>query len=399
MVNNAQANVPTKSGAYASTDPFSMISLLHHRCLLPAFMLAALCAPATAGVETAPVEASRQIADKIGRAGMAAVLLPENGNHDMPVIMMAGGANFPYAAPDARTADERGNKVYYSDIAVMLPPDACSACDSHPTHAGRLPHPVAYAAFAPSSKGMVIAGGCNARGHTARVTRTELFGPTARTEELPDLPVSLAYPAFAVSGGQLYVMGGQESEESTACLARCFVLDLDDTDAGWEEIAPMPSPRMLAGAAALDGKIYIAGGCSLNPDEEGNPVRTYLRSVLCYDPETDRWQDMESPMPESLAGAANPLPVSEGKMYVIGGDPGDYYRAGLQGHAPSRHPGQNKTVYSFSPASKQWVREGENALGVATCPAVVSGRSVYTISGETQPGVRTPVITEVRMQP
>lgn len=356
-----------------------------------------MAAAAQAAVVPGAAQDCQTIPDPVGRAGMAAVLLPPNANHDMPVIMMTGGANFPYAKPNAKTPAERGDKVYYPDIAVMMPPGSCAVCDSAPMNAGRLPQPIGYAAFAPSDKGMVVAGGCNARGHVSSVTRSELYGGSARTEALPDLPVTVAYPAFAVLDDKLYVLGGQEKAESTTCLARCFALDLKDTDAGWKELAPMPEPRILAGAAAVDGKIYVAGGCSLHPDAKGAAERTYLTSVLRYDPATDSWESVDAPMPESIVGAANPLPVVDGKMYVICGDPGNYYRASLAGKAPAEHPGQNKTVYSFEPATGQWTKEGENTLGIATCPAVPYGKAIYSISGETHPGIRTPLISTINI--
>lgn len=356
-----------------------------------------MAAPVQAGVEPMAKEACLSIPDSVGRAGMAAVLLPPNANHDMPVIMMTGGANFPYAKPHAKTPAERGDKVYYPDIAVMVPPGSCTVCDSTPMPAGRLPQPIGYAAFAPSGKGMVVAGGCNARGHSAAVTRSELYGSSVRTESLSDLPVTVAYPAFAVLDGKLYVMGGQEKPESTTCLARCFALDLNNTDAGWRELAPMPEPRILAGAAAIGGMVYVAGGCSLHPDAKGAAERTYLASVLRYDPAADSWQTLDAPMPESIVGAANPLPVAGGKMYVICGDPGNYYRASLIGKAPAEHPGQNKAVYSFDPSTGKWAKEGDNTLGIATCPAVPYGKTIYSISGETHPGIRTPLISTINI--
>ncbi len=332
------------------------------------------------------------IPDKVGRAGMVAAALPANENHASPVIMMAGGANFPYAKPGATTAEERGAKVFYDDVAVMQQPGSCDSCSAAPMTAGKLPAPVGYAAFAPSDKGMVIAGGCNAQGHTASVVRAELFGSEVRAEALPDLPVSTAYPAFAVENGKLYVMGGQETAESTTCLNRCFVLDLADTDAGWKELAPLPQGLMLAGAGALDGKIYVAGGCSLHANAQGAAERTYLKSTYCYDPASNAWSRVAD-MPETLVGAANPLPAVGGKLLAIGGDPGKFYRASLAGQAPAMHPGQNRTIYGFDGSA--WTNTMSSLpVGIATAPAVVAGEEVFVISGETHPGVRTPLISQ-----
>ncbi len=355
--------------------------------------LLSLAAAALALLAAPIVQAQEELAihDPVGRAGMAAALLAPNSNHDMPVIMMAGGANFPYAQPGAKTPEQRGAKVFHADVAVMMPPGSCAVCSSMPMVAGKLGEPLGYAAFAASDKGMVIAGGCNDRGHTNAVQRVELFDGQARAELLPDLPVSTAYPAFATCDNKLYVMGGQEKAESVTCLDRCFVLDLADTNAGWRELAPLPQGLMLAAAGTLNGKIYVAGGCSLHPDAKGAAERTYINTTYCYDPATNSWSETAA-MPETIVGAANPMPCAEGKLLLVGGDPGNFYRASLKGEAPEMHPGQNTAVYSFD--GSQWLKEpAALPIGIATAPAVLSIDRVLVISGETHPGIRTAAIT------
>lgn len=352
--------------------------------------LAAVCATMSWGIEPA---APGKIQDEVGRAGMIAVLLMPNDNHGIPAVFLAGGANFPYAKPGAQTPAERGKKVFYDELTVLptLVPGADGAA-TQPLLKGSMPRPLGYAAFAATDKGMVIAGGCNDDGHVNKVHRIELYGSELRTEALADLPRTVAYPAFALIGNKFYVIGGQEKADSTTCLNSCFVLDLSDVNAGWQELTPMPSGRMLAAAATFNGMIYVMGGCSLAPDEKGDAVRTYLNDVLCYDPVSNTWAKVSGEMPESVVGMANPLPVQGDKIYVVGGDPGDYYRASLTGQAPAQHPGQSKAIYSYAPATGTWKKEGELRQGVATFPAVQMDGIIYTISGETQPGVRTPVI-------
>lgn len=358
--------------------------------LLVISALSAFCVgSAMADITSVASDTWLQIPDKVGRAGMAAVLIPETGG-----ILMTGGANFPNAKPGAKTPAERGAKAFYGDVCFMDLSKGCTTPQA--VTVGTLPAPIGYAAYAACGKSMIIAGGCNADGHLATVTCTELKGNEASTSMLPDLPTTIAYPAFAVIGTKLYVMGGQEKADSVTCLSRSFVLDMAAPNKGWQELARMPEARMLAAAGVIDGKIYVTGGCSLHPDAKGAAERTYLHSTLCYEPETDTWSST-APMPEPLVGAANPLPAVNGKLYVVAGDPGNFYRASLTGKAPAIHPGQNKTVYSFTPATGQWVKEGNNATGVATCPAVQWDDSIYIISGETHPGVRTPLISNIQI--
>lgn len=353
--------------------------------------LAAVCSTVCAGFESL---APGHIQDSVGRAGMIAVLLEPNDHHATPVALLAGGANFPNAKPDARTAAERGEKVFYDEL-VVLPHVLNSAPEGtalKPLVASKMPRPLGYAAFVGTPGGMVVAGGCNAEGHSAKVTRFELYGTELRIEALPDLPRTVAYPAFALVGNKFYVIGGQEKADSVTCLNSCFVLDLADVSAGWRELAPMPGGRMLAAAGVVNGFIYVMGGCSLHADANGQGERTYLNDVLCYDPGSNSWARVAGEMPESLVGMANPLPVVGGKLYVVGGDPGVFYRASLAGQQPDQHPGQSRNVYSFTPSTGEWRKEGELRQGVATLPAVWADGIIYTVSGETHPGVRTPVI-------
>jgi N-acetylneuraminic acid mutarotase len=244
-------------------------------------------------------------------------------------------------------------------------------------------------------KDMVIAGGCNMGGHVATVTRIKADGSS---EALPELPTTIAYPAFVQVKGKLYVFGGQEKAESVTCLSSSYALDLQNPDAGWKELAPMPGEgRMLAAAGACHkGKIYVAGGCSLHPDAKGAAERTYLKSTLCYDPATNTWSTAAD-MPETIVAPATPMPAMRGGLLLLCGDPGNFYRASLEGKAPADHPGQNTTIYSYDPCRNAWTVAGQNSIGIATAPAVKVMGTVFIISGETHPGVRTPVISTLNL--
>lgn len=340
-------------------------------------------------VAKAPAD-SPVITDKVGRAGMVASLVrtAEGGR-----VLAIGGANFPNAKPGAKTPAERGAKVFYDEILSFNPADG--SC----TVLAKLPYPIGYAAHTSKGRSMVIAGGCNMEGHVATVTRILADGST---EALPALPVTTAYPAFVQRYDKLYVFGGQEKAESVTCLSRTFVLDLKNPAAGWKELAPMPGEgRMLAVAGTAvgtwdDGKIYVAGGCSLHPDAKGAAERTYLKSTLCYDPATNTWTQVAD-MPETIVAPAGPMPAIRDNLMLICGDPGNYYRASLVGKAPAEHPGQNTTIYAFNVDSGTWAEAGHNGIGIATAPAVNVIGDIYIISGETHPGVRTPVISTLNL--
>lgn len=356
------------------------------------FSMISLAVAFAASADPAPIAAA-SIQDPVGRAGMAAAVC--SGNSEQGAFLIAGGANFPNAKPGAKSAEERGEKVYYAEVALVEPGEKGLL---QARVVGGLPKALAYAAFASTAQGMLIAGGCNENGHLKEVTRSRWDGKQLATEALPELPRTVANAAFALIDNKFYIIGGQEKPDSVTCLSSCYVLDLDDIDAGWKEVAPLPGARMLAAAGAMEGMIYVMGGCSLHADAKGQAERTYLNDVWCYDPVSNTWAKAPGEMPESLVGMANPLPVVGRKFYIIGGDPGNYYRASLRGQTPEQHPGQSRAIYTYTPATGAWEKAGELPEGVATFPAVVSGGCIFTVSGEIFPGVRTPRIHTITPQ-
>lgn len=363
-------------------------------------------------VQTAAAEDCATTHDMIGRAGMAAAQMYDayrnfTGNY----ILMLGGANFPNAKPGAKTAAERGDKVFYNDVVMFDPLLTGNNRVVVARNSTTLPYAVGYAAIGSvyddrtivSSSRVVVAGGCNNEGHLAKVTQIIWDGDKQgfSVTELPELPTTVAYPAYACEGGLLYVIGGQEKADSVVALNRVFVLNLREPEKGWKELAPIPEEgRMLATAGiAPDGEhIYVTGGCSLHPDAAGKAERTYLKSTFRYNVKDNTWTRLTD-APETLVGAAVPMPCNGGgrQFFLVGGDPGNFYRASLAGNAPAEHPGQSKTIYAFDVAANQWSKAGELPIGIATFPSVCPNTAAtwYTVSGEIAPGVRTPLIIPI----
>ena len=81
--------------------------------------------------------------------------------------------------------------------------------------------------------------------------------------------------------------------------------------ATWEEVAPMNEARFSAFGAAMNGKIYVAGGVNVN---EGR--LTVLKSCEVYDPSTNEWQVVSNL--KLCRQAANMVCFQEA-LYVVGG--------------------------------------------------------------------------------
>lgn len=140
---------------------------------------------------------------------------------------------------------------------------------------------------------------------------------------LPSLPIPLASAAGGVISGELYVLGGTDGDQPA--LDACFVFNGDEDT--WSECPPMLSPRKNAGAAIVLNKIYVLGG-----DE---PTGTELPFGEFFDPGSQTWQVVNTPMQEDAASWAN-LGVTnvETKVFALGGRMGDTLSDGNYIYSP-----------------------------------------------------------------
>jgi N-acetylneuraminic acid mutarotase len=123
----------------------------------------------------------------------------------------------------------------------------------------------------------------------------------------------------------------------------------------WTKKADMPTPRMLLGTCALDGKIYAIGGCPA-PDMG-------IAAVEEYDPEIDTWT-RKADMPTPRAGLG--VSVVNGKIYAIGGAP-------LGG----------RTVEEYDPGTDTWTRKADMPTARFLLSTCVVGGKIYAIGGAT----------------
>lgn len=308
--------------------------------------------------------------DPVGFAGMAAGKVGAN------TLLAVGGAHFPDKKPW-----EGGVKVYNKSVYAFE--------NGAWRVAGELPGVMAYAAYAGTPGGLVVAGGTNDRENFRAAFRVTA---EAAVEALPELPRPVAFAACAVLADTLYVVGGTDSPAAVTALNTVFALDLAHPDKGWRELAPVPGAgRHLSVAGAFGGKLYVFGGCSLAPDANGKPFRTYLTESFSFDPKTGAWAKLAD-LPEPLVATAGPAPALGDALVLLGGDTGFFYN---NGKSPAEHPGQPRTVHAYRPEADEYCVAGELPVGVVTAPAAELAGKVYLISGETGPGKRTNTVTVV----
>ncbi len=95
----------------------------------------------------------------------------------------------------------------------------------------------------------------------------------------------------------------------TLVLLGCMMVPTEARSQEWRITAEIPSFRIGAAAAAVDGRVYLIGGRTRH--------ERATRSVLLYDPSTHRWSDDVPPMHVPRVNTA--VVVVGKKIFVIGG--------------------------------------------------------------------------------
>lgn len=155
--------------------------------------------------------------------------------------------------------------------------------------------------------------------------------------------------AFAEAGGKIYAFGGFVPPPSGA-MGWTPIDNAWEYDPGadaWKALAPMPTKRGAAAAAAVNGKIYVIGGATLAPGAtqpylDFKARQNVLGTVEEYDPAANSWRaraSMPTPRNHVAIGAIN------GKIYVAGGRVGAPY-IGLSSDI--------SVTEVYDPAADQW---------------------------------------------
>lgn len=293
-------------------------------------------------------------------------------------LLFAGGANFPEAPPW-----EGGTKFWYDDVYLLEEPGGAWQ------KVGALPGPRAYGVSITTPAGLLCVGGSDKTRHYADCFLLTYDQQRLHTEPMPSLPLPCANLSGTLLGSTVYVAGGTETPASTAALHKMWSLDLTKLEAGWREEPAWPGPaRMLAVAAVQDGSFFLVSGAELAADNNGKPVRNYLRDAYRYAPGVG-WNRIAD-LPRAAVAAPSPAPaVGQTHFCILGGDDGK-----LVDFEPKvEHPGFPDDVLAYHTITDTWTALGEIPRAVVTAPtAFWEGTGHVTVSGETRPAKRTPEV-------
>jgi N-acetylneuraminic acid mutarotase len=219
-----------------------------------------------------------------------------------------------------------------------------------------------------------------AMGGEAR-TAFQVFDPASgQWSAGPALPRIGFASAAAVMAGRLHLVGGWNySNSASASVAHHSVFDL--AAQSWSDAAPLAVARNAAGAAAIDGRLYVVGGRS--PGIRASDQQS-LASLEVYSSSTGQWQSA-APMPTARGSLA--VVAQGGRLYALGGE---------------STPGTvSDAVERYDPASLSWSALPAMPYRSHGLGAVVVGDAIYVMGGFTgaSDAVGTESVALYRYQP
>ncbi len=178
-----------------------------------------------------------------------------------------------------------------------------------PTALENLPTPLEQHGMAECGGLLYVAGGITTGDvHSAKFY---CFNPsTGHWSTLEDIPLAVQSAVFKSVNGKLYYIGGYDAYLP---LKYDTVYEFNPSTGHWTlKSGHMPYAREDAGAAVIDGKIYVFGGLT-------NPVHTMVPYVDVYDPVADTWASSRAwAAPRALGDFCV---AHNGKIYVISSTP------------------------------------------------------------------------------
>ena len=163
---------------------------------------------------------------------------------------------------------------------------------------GKLPHPIAYAAFGQAKEGMFFAGG----GDGKRVLpESRWLDRTLQWRKLGAVPQPLVYSGCCIAAARLYVVAGATDAADLGTATNLFYA-VDLKTGRVASLGEFPGGKVvLPAAAALGGRIYVFAGATFG--STGNPA-VNLDSAWVYSMAEAKWSGLR-PLPFPVRGLAS----------------------------------------------------------------------------------------------
>ena len=195
---------------------------------------------------------------------------------------------------------------------------------------------------------------------------------TASWRPAASLPVRTQEIYPAALNGRIYLAGGLSPDagrEGIGILDRVFAWTPSEPESGWQDIAPLPEPRHHPNLVAHAGAIYAAGGFHAVEGGAWGMLDTMTR----YDPETDSWTEMRPlPLPYGETVAAS---LATGLHLATGRQPAGTANAQWTDHADSG------AHYVYDASEDRWREAAPNPNPRnSAAGGVISGR-LHVVGG------------------
>ena len=307
-------------------------------------------------------------------------------------LIIAGGANFPYAP-----VIEGGAKEFYHDIFVF---DINSDNTLSHVGSGQLPKKLATGHTVSVGDSLYFIGGENKDGDSATIYSITLNENTPLVTEVATLPFTFAAGAAVVKDNVLYLAGGRQNKKSSNKL-HTFNLNTKESIS----LADIPGePRVQMPYLLANNKFYIFNGLG----------SLTLVDSYAYDLDNNTWSALANSSLENIpytVGGGAAVPLSADEILILGGvnkqvfddaitQLGSLKGAELEAFRQdyfNRSPEQfnfstNQMVYNTT--KNQWYSVGTIPFygGAGPFPVLVKDGMVWHVSGEIKAGVRTPEV-------
>lgn len=317
------------------------------------------------------------------------------------MLIVAGGANFPYNPPW-----EEGEKVYWDQIYLK---DASASSEPWLISEIKLPVPIAYGVSAMKDDRLFMIGGENAEGAVEQVL--SLYWDSRVGKLLLENYAPIPEGVKVVSGGvldQKILVHGIKDRKNV-------LLELKN-DRTWKILPGCPGlPREFPSTAIQSNgqevALYLFSGRSTSVDGEIKLLKDGYR----YDPIQQKWQSL-GPVGNKIDEgicimAASAVPIGASHILVFGGDQGEEFRERVDienkiltatnynsrlyleqrlKNVFENHPGFSKNIFSYHTVTNKWtiLDTFPDFLPVTTNVVRWDG-NFWITSGEIRPGVRT----------
>jgi hypothetical protein len=222
--------------------------------------------------------------------------------------------------------------------------------------------------------------------------------------DLPPLPEPAGrwLAAVQVLDGKWLVIfagdpSGTSSEQRTAPALPDWRLRLDAPEAGWEPMAAYPGGvRALVASAVVGGQLYAFGGSHPEPTmrrlflelskQYNLPIVPYngvpqYRDAYRYDAGANQWSPLRR-LPFPMSGGAG-VPYQDRYVLILGTTETKTSRVGQAKWGDPRFwHGYNDVILCYDTVQDNYSRVGVMPYGVATCPWLRIGDTLYGFGGE-----------------